>query len=58
METYEGLITSKVLPSTALTNLLLINNPVLRKLGDVPRKAKWGVRLLVRFAVGEFNLSK
>ena len=27
-----GLMTSKVLPSTALTNLLLMNNPVLRRL--------------------------
>jgi hypothetical protein len=31
-ETYEGLTTSKVLPSEALTNLLLMNKPVLIQL--------------------------
>ena len=34
-DTYVGLTTSKVLPSTALTNLLFMNRPVLPRLAVV-----------------------
>jgi hypothetical protein len=49
-------MTSKVWPSTALTNLLLINRPVLFRSASA-RDMGWEVvRLLVRFPVRELDL--